>query len=299
MTTTDTLLSRARGALAAAEVASPDADAVELLSFVLGVDHGEVRMREILRSPVHDRDVRRVDELVAERAARVPLQHLTGRAFFRHVTLAVGPGVFVPRPETELTAGLAIEAVRRAGPAPVLVDLCTGSGAIALAVADEVPGARVHAVELSPDAHTWAVRNVAAHGGRVDLRLGDARTAFADLEGLVDVVVSNPPYIPDGAVPNDPEVRDHDPDLALYGRSTDGLAVPLAVAARAAELLRPGGTLVMEHADAQGETLPAALRGSGAWTEVVDHPDLAGRPRVTVARRATRRTAVAAGEPRP
>lgn len=283
MTTTDVLLAGGRAALAAAGVPSPDADAVELLSHVLGVDHGEVRMRGILRTPVVERDAERFEDLVHERAARVPLQHLTGRAHFRHLTLAVGPGVFVPRPETELTAGRAVEAARAAGPAPVVVDLCTGSGAIALAVADEVPGARVHAVELSPDAHGWARRNTDRLGLPVDLRLGDATTAFEDLEGAVDVVVSNPPYIPDGAVPVDPEVRDHDPALALFGRSADGLAVPLAVAARAAVLLHAGGVLVMEHADEQGESLPAALRATGEWRDVVDHRDLAGRPRTTVA----------------
>ncbi|WP_404349539.1 peptide chain release factor N(5)-glutamine methyltransferase [Phycicoccus jejuensis] len=283
MTTTDVLLAGARAALAGAGVPSPDADAVELLSHVLGLDHGEVRMRGILRTAVVERDAARFEDLVQERAARVPLQHLTGRAHFRHLTLAVGPGVFVPRPETELTAGHAVEAARVAGSAPVVVDLCTGSGAIALAVADEVPGARVHAVELSPEAHGWARRNTDRLGLPVDLRLGDATTAFDDLEGTVDVVVSNPPYIPDGAVPVDPEVRDHDPALALYGRSADGLAVPLAVAARAAVLLHAGGVLVMEHADEQGESLPAALRATGEWRDVVDHRDLAGRPRTTVA----------------
>ena len=168
----------------------------------------------------------------------------------------------------------------------MVVDLCTGSGAIALAIKDEVPGAEVHGVELSDLAHAWAVRNRDDLGLDVEMVLGDATTAFAELEGEVDVVVSNPPYIPVGAVPNDPEVRDHDPDVALYGGSADGLRIPLEVAARAARLLRPGGVLLMEHADVQGRSLPAALRGSGAWTGVEDHPDLAGRPRVTRAVRA-------------
>ena len=289
--TLDALLSQARAALAAAGVASPDSDAVALAAHVLGVDAGEVRRRAVLRGPVEERDVERFDELVQERLLRVPLQHLTGRAFFRHLTLAVGPGVFVPRPETEVTAQHAVDAALAAGDAPVVVDLCTGSGAIALALADEVPGAAVHAVELSPEAHAWAAQNVARLAGAlerpVDLRLGDATTAFPDLEGRVDVVVSNPPYIPDGAVPLDPEVRDHDPEVALYGRSTDGLAVPLAVAARAAVLLRPGGVLVMEHADTQGASLPEALRSTGRWSEVVDHADLTGRPRATVAVRSS------------
>ncbi|MGL5851738.1 MAG: peptide chain release factor N(5)-glutamine methyltransferase [Phycicoccus sp.] len=290
--TLDALLAEARPALSVAGVPSPETDAVVLAAHVLGVDPSEVRRRVVLRAAVDERDVSRFEELVAERVRRVPLQHLTGRAFFRDLALAVGPGVFVPRPETEVVAGLAIEAAVAAGDSPVVVDLCTGSGAIALAMADEVPRARVHAVEVSPDAHAWAEQNVIRHAGsadeRVDLRLGDARTAFPDLEGAVDVVVSNPPYIPDGAVPVDPEVRDHDPEVALYGRSADGLAVPLAVAARAAVLLRPGGVLVMEHADTQGDALPDALRAAGEWADVADHDDLAGRPRAVVAVRRDR-----------
>ena len=273
-------------ALADAGVPSPEADALALAAHVLGCDVGDVRRRMVLLEECDAGVADRYAGLVAERAARLPLQHLTGQAHFRHLTLSVGPGVFTPRPETEVVAGLAIEAARACGPAPVVVDLCTGSGAIALAVADELPGATVHAVELSVDAHAWAARNVEATGLPVQLRLGDATTAYPELDGTVDVVVSNPPYIPVGMVPLDPEVRDHDPEVALYGGSEDGLAIPLAVARRAAGLLRPGGTLVMEHADSQGQTLPAALRRTGEWADVVDHPDLTGRPRATVATRA-------------
>ena len=280
-------VAHARAAFAGEGIASPEADAVELAAFALGSDAADVRRRMVLRDPVDPHFLDTYDGLVEERLARVPLQHLTGRAFFRRLTLAVGPGVFVPRPETEVAAGLAIEAAAAAGESPLVVDLCTGSGAIALAVKDELPGARVHAVELSDLAHGWAVANRDRLGLDVDLRLGDARTAFADLAGEVDVVVSNPPYIPDGAVPVDPEVRDHDPEVALYGRSADGLAVPLAVAARAAALLRPGGVLVMEHADTQGGTLPDALEAAGVWTDVRDHEDLAGRSRATTAVRTT------------
>jgi release factor glutamine methyltransferase len=167
-----------------------------------------------------------------------------------------------------------------------VVDLCTGSGAIALAIKDEVPAADVHAVELSDLAHAWAIRNRDDLGLDVDIRLGDATLAFPDLEAAVDVVVSNPPYIPVGAVPNDPEVRDHDPSIALYGGSSDGLRIPLEVAARAAVLLRAGGLLVMEHADVQGVSLPAALRATGRWRDIQDHLDLNGRPRAVTAMRA-------------
>ena len=182
-----------------------------------------------------------------------------------------------------MTTGLAIDAASAAGPHPLVLDLCTGSGAIALAVKDELPAARVLGVELSDLAHGWAVANRDRLGLDVELRCGDATTAFDDLEGEADVVVSNPPYIPVGAVPVDPEVRDHDPAVALYGGSLDGLAVPLAVAARAAGLRRAGGVLVMEHADSQGVTLPRALHATGEWVGVVDHTDLANRPRTTVA----------------
>jgi len=167
-----------------------------------------------------------------------------------------------------------------------VVDLCTGSGAIALAIKDEVPAAEVHGVELSDLAHAWAIRNRDDLGLDVDIRLGDATSAFPDLEAAVDVVVSNPPYIPVGAVPNDPEVRDHDPDVALYGGSADGLRIALEVAARAAVLLRTGGFFVMEHADVQGDSLPAALRAAGCWRDIQDHVDLNGRPRAVTAVRA-------------
>lgn len=276
----------ATATLAQEGVASAEADALALAAFALGSDVADVRRRMVMLEEADGGFLDRYAGLVAERAARIPLQHLTGRAHFRHLTLSVGPGVFVPRPETELAAGLAITAAATAGEAPVVVDLCTGSGAIALSVAQEAPASTVYAVELSPEAHAWAQRNVEATGLGVELALGDATTAYPELEGRVDVVVSNPPYIPVGMVPLDPEVRDHDPQVALYGGSDDGLAIPLAVAARAADLLRPGGILVMEHADTQGETLPEALRRTGMWTDVVDHADLNGRPRATVATRA-------------
>ncbi|MGL4745958.1 MAG: peptide chain release factor N(5)-glutamine methyltransferase [Dermatophilaceae bacterium] len=268
-------------------IVSAETDAVELAAFALARDRATVRHLMVLREATPPGFLERYDRLVEERHGRVPLQHLTGRAYFRRLTLAVGPGVFVPRPETEVVVGLALNACRGIRH-PVVLDLCTGSGAVAFSVKDERPDAEVHAVELSPEAHAWAEMNRARLGLDVDLRCGDATTAFADLEGVADVVVSNPPYIPDGAVPVDPEVRDHDPALALYGRSADGLAVPLAVAARAALLLRPGGVLVMEHADSQGGMVAAALEASGRWAETVDHADLTGRPRAVVAIRRRR-----------
>jgi release factor glutamine methyltransferase len=268
-----------------AGVGSPEFDAVALAAGALKTTTAHVHKLMIMGAPVPAG----FEDLVAERARRVPLQHLTGRAGFRRLELLVGPGVFVPRFETELVAGLAIAQVRTivAGGLPALVvDLCTGSGAIALAIKDEVPAAQVHAVELSALAHAWAIRNRDDLGLDVDIRAGDATRAFPDLEGAVDVVVSNPPYIPAGATPVDPEVRDHDPKVALYGGSPDGLRIPLEVAARGAVLLRPGGYLVMEHADVQGDSLSAALRATGRWQDIRDHQDLNGRPRAVTAVRA-------------
>nr|WP_068249975.1 peptide chain release factor N(5)-glutamine methyltransferase [Janibacter corallicola] len=284
------LVREAVATLTEAGVASPRADAVALVAHVLGVGPGELERRLVLGEELSEEGVTRFRDLVAERAARVPLQHLTGRAAFRRLTLHVGPGVFVPRPETEGVAGLAIEAL--AGrESPIAVDLCTGSGALALALADEVPGARVLAVEVDRLALAWTARNVAATGLPVEVLAADATAppeeepALAELLGSVDVVVSNPPYVPQEMVPVDPEVAEHDPAVALFGGSADGLRIPLAVAATAARLLRPGGLLVMEHADEQGESLPAALTATGAWTDVTDHRDLAGRPRAVTASR--------------
>jgi release factor glutamine methyltransferase len=190
--------------------------------------------------------------------------------------------VFVPRPETEVVAEAAIAAALRL-PAPVVVDLCTGSGAIALSLADEVPAASVHAVESDEAAHAWAGRNCAGTG--VDLRLGDMADALHDLDGRVDVVVSNPPYIPVGAHVRDPEVAAHDPALALWS-GTDGLDAVRVVEQVAGRLLRPGGTVVVEHADLQGRTAPAVFAATGRWTDVRDHRDLAGRDRYLTAVRA-------------
>ncbi|HEX7535954.1 MAG TPA: HemK/PrmC family methyltransferase [Dermatophilaceae bacterium] len=304
-----------------AGVESAGFDAVALAACAGRTTTSEVHKMIIMGAPVPEG----FDDLVAERARRVPLQHLTGKAGFRRLELSVGPGVFTPRFETELTAALAIAFLRKprdgaqesgsnrgtlrrtvprfagsggdtvprfAGENPTrslglrVVDLCSGSGAIALAVKDEVPEAEVHGVELSDLAHAWAIRNRDDLGLDVDLRLGDATLAFPELEAAVDVVVSNPPYIPEGSIPNDPEVREHDPEVALYGGSSDGLRIPLDVAARAAVLLRPGGFFVMEHADVQGDSLTAALRTAGLWQDVQDHLDLNGRPRAVTAVRA-------------
>ncbi|HLU63032.1 MAG TPA: peptide chain release factor N(5)-glutamine methyltransferase [Protaetiibacter sp.] len=271
--------------LGEAGVPTPEADAELLLAHVLGIGRGEVQAKAVTGAAVTGAEHRAYLDALERRAAREPLQHITGRAPFRALELHVGPGVFVPRPETELAAQLAIDAVLAvATPRPRAVDLGTGSGAIALALATEVPHAEVVAVERSPEAHAWAERNIRASGAdNLRLVLGDLAEALPELDGTVDVVVSNPPYIPDDAVPRDLEVRLHDPAAALYG-GPDGLDVVRALSLRARALLRPGGTLVIEHGEEQGAELQALLAADG-WRAPATHRDLLGRDRVTTATR--------------
>jgi release factor glutamine methyltransferase len=271
--------------LAAAGVPTPDADAELLIGHVLGLSRGAVQARAVAGAELTDRQETELAALLARRAAREPLQHLTGHAPFRSLDLLVGPGVFVPRPETESVAQVAIDALQAvAAPEPLAVDLGTGSGAIALALATEVPHARVVAVERSPEAFAWAERN-REHVGAANARivLGDLADALPELAGMVDVVVSNPPYIPDDAVPRDPEVRLHDPAMALYG-GPDGLDVVRVISRRAQELLRPGGTLVLEHGELQGAEIRELLTADG-WRAAATTRDLLGRDRTTIALR--------------
>ncbi|GHD08598.1 peptide chain release factor N(5)-glutamine methyltransferase [Zhihengliuella salsuginis] len=274
-------LHAATARLAAAGVPSPRVDAELLAAHLLDVSRGRVGAMALAGADAPAG----LDELVAERARRAPLQHLTGVAHFRHLDLKVGPGVFVPRPETETLAQLGIDAARAAVAASgtaTVVDLGTGSGAVAAAIASEVPGTTVYAVELSEHAAAWAERNLSPLG--VELRVGDLRDAFADLDGRVDVVVSNPPYIPAGAVPNEPEVRDHDPELALYGGGADGMELPRAVESTARRLLVPGGYAAIEHAEVQERAMRALFEQAGGWGDVAGHLDLTERARCTSAR---------------
>jgi release factor glutamine methyltransferase len=276
-------LSHATRELGDAEVPSPRPDAEELASYLLDVER--VHLAGYLDGPVPAG----FDDLVRRRASRVPLQHLTGRAYFRTLTLSVGPGVFIPRPETEVVAGHAIELLgAEPSTRPVVVDLGTGSGAIALAIAAEVPHAEVHAVELDPDVAPWLVRN--ARGTRVQVHRADLADCLPELVGQVDVVVSNPPYIPSAAVPRDPEVARFDPPVALYS-GRDGLDHIREVERSAHRLLRGGGWAVVEHADQQGRSAPAVFEASGGWCHVQDHADLTGRARFVTARRIVDREA--------
>ena len=279
------VLERSEAELARAGVPSPRADAELLLGHVLGASRGAVQSRAITGEVLGSDELSLIDALVARRAAREPLQHITGFAAFRSIELAVGPGVFVPRPETEGVAGIAIDALRAyENSRPIAVDLGTGSGAIALALAHEVPHAFVYGVEISARAFVWTKQNfrkVAPDNAKAVFI--DLAVALPDLDGTVSVVVSNPPYIPVDAIPRDPEVRLFDPEIALYG-GEDGLDVVRQVSTTARRLLHEGGTLVIEHGELQASDIAALLAADG-WRAIAGHRDLTGRDRATTALR--------------
>jgi release factor glutamine methyltransferase len=266
-----------------AGVASPEHDARALAVHVLGLAKPSDLL---LVDDFGDGQADAYDELVARRAAREPLQHLTGSVGFRYVELLVGPGVFVPRPETEAVVQWAVDALR-GHPGPLCVDLCTGSGTIAFALANELPGATVHAVERDPGALAWTRRNaaarVAAGDPEVQLHEGSAEDALPGLDGQLDLVISNPPYVAttEAHIP-DPEVVDHDPGIALWA-GEDGLDVIRLVEQAARRLLKPGGLVVVEHSDRQGRSCPALFEQAGGWADVADHVDQLGRDRFTTA----------------
>lgn len=270
-------VAEAADVLAAAGVGSARADAEQLAAHVAAVDRGRLFLTE-----PDDDFYPRFRELVDARARRIPLQHLIGSAAFGPVTLGVGPGVFVPRPETEslLEWALAQPLPER----PVIIDLCTGSGALAVALARAWPCATVIAVDDSPEALAYARRNVAGTG--VELVAADVTAAglLAGRDGTVDLIVANPPYIPDGAK-LESEVADHDPHHALFG-GPDGMAVIEPIVAHAVRLLRRGGRVGVEHDDTTSTATAAVFDRSGAFTDVTPRRDLAGRPRFVTATRA-------------
>jgi release factor glutamine methyltransferase len=257
------------------------ADAELLAGHVLGLSRGGVQAACISRVEISAEEADLIFINYGRRQAREPLQHIIGVAYFRNLELNVGSGVFIPRPETEFVAQLAINELL-ALDSPITVDLGTGSGAIALSIATEVPGCKVFAVEKSPEAIVFTQKNFEKYAGsNAQLSAGDLSDCFPELNGKVSLVVSNPPYIPEQAIPRDPEVRLFDPALALYG-GTDGMSVMHKVSATARRLLVPGGRLVVEHADSQGLQVCQLLLADG-FSQVQSHQDLTGRDRAVSA----------------
>lgn len=285
------LLQQAASQLREVGVSSADQEARQLLAHAAGVELDRLPLLD----DVEDAHAAYFQTLINKRVRRVPLQHLTGRAHFRYLELEVGPGVFVPRPETEVMTGWAIEQLRpmvyavargESRHLPVVVELGTGSGAVAKSIAVELTGTRVHAVEISEEAAAYAARNLG--DTTVELYVQDMVGALPELNGSVDLVIANPPYIPLDAFESVvPEARDHDPPLALFS-GDDGLDAIKIVAAEAARLLRPAGLLCIEHADVQGESAQRVLVQHGAFAGVRDHLDLVGRPRFVTAVRRSR-----------
>lgn len=271
----DEVLRAAQGRLST--VPSPAADARLLLAYALDVPAS----RLLLVSDVPSETAQRFAALVERRAAGEPVQHLTGAAPFRHETVRVGPGVFIPRPETEVMTGWVVERLR-GRPAPRIVELCTGSGAISLALSREIPDARIWAVEKDADALRWAHLNLDA--STVTLVAGDMNTALSELDGTVDVVVANPPYVPLAVASDLPADVAHDPPQAVFA-GEDGLSDVRVVARVAARLLASGGLVACEHDDTHGRSAPAAFAATGAFDQVTDHDDLTGRPRFVTGRR--------------
>lgn len=269
-------ITEAAAQLAAAGIDSARVDAEYLAAHAAGVDRARVMFTEPDAAFYP-----RFRDLVARRAHRIPLQHLIGTAAFGPVEVHVGPGVFIPRPETEALLEWAMN--QPLPPSPVIVDLCTGSGALALALAHTWPHAHVVAVEKSPEALVYARRNCA--GSRVEVLEADVTvpSLLSDRTGTVDLLVANPPYIPDGA-DLDPEVIDHDPAAALFG-GPDGMSVIVPIIALAARLLRPGGKLGIEHDDTTADQVVAALERDGTFGDITARRDLTGRPRFVTATR--------------
>jgi release factor glutamine methyltransferase len=273
-------LASATAELAAAGVASPRTDAELLAAHALGIARGRLVLIDDF-SPDQLVTFRR---LLADRANRMPLQHIIGHVPFGDIDIAVGQGAFIPRPETELLVAWAL--TKSAG---VVVDLCSGTGAIALAIAHAEPKATVYAVEWDADAAVWLRRNAAAQavaGDRpIEVIIGDVTLPTVPplfLDGTVDLLLCNPPYVPDGT-PVPDEVL-HDPRSAVFG-GPDGLAVIGPVVTRSVSLLAPGGWLAIEHDDTHVTAVADLLVATDSYTEVEVHHDLAGRPRFTTARR--------------
>lgn len=287
----DETIGKAIATLREAGVDTPEHDVKLLLAEAAGCELSDVDKAMLMGDPI-DYDAERFGAMLARRANREPLQYIVGHAPFRYLDLEVGPGVFIPRQETELVAQEGIDWITRNGLYnPRVVDLCAGSGAIGLSIVTEVPGSHVWGVEINQQAAAWTRRNIAATMRRwpalasnYELEIGDATNAatLAKLDGSIDMVITNPPYVPQNNIPDQPEVRDHDPELALYGGSADGTLIPERIIRRASRLLRAQGLFVMEHDISQGDRLAAFARING-FEQVHVRNDYTNRPRYLVA----------------
>lgn len=272
------LLTESSSKLKEAGVTSALVDAELLACFCLSISRSELALMVATNQEFPPESLEHFQSSLARRVARQPLQHITGSAPFRHLELKVGPGVFTPRPETEQVVGFALEKISNR-PSPLIVDLCAGSGAIAISLATEVSGSEVFAVEKSNEAFAYLRDNAARYGlAEANLRHEDLENSLPELDGLVDLVISNPPYIPNSAIPIDLEVQLHEPSMSLFG-GVDGLDVVRQISLRAMRLLKQGGILVMEHADTQSSAIGKLLLAEG-WLEIVARADLAGKDRM-------------------
>jgi release factor glutamine methyltransferase len=266
--------------LADAGINSARYDAEELAAHLTGTERGRLPLIDSPDNTFFDR----YHAAITARSRRVPLQHITGTAAFGPLTLLVGPGVFIPRPETEAMLEWATSQCLPGIPArPVIVDVCTGSGALALALAQHWPAARVLGVDDSDAALEYARRN--SLGTKVELVRADATDPglLTELDGQVDLVVANPPYVPE-AVELEPEVAEHDPPHAVFG-GPDGMTVITAVIRLASRWLRPGGFFAIEHDDTTSLLTSELVSSTGLFDDVVARTDLTGRPRFVTARR--------------
>ncbi|HKB07414.1 MAG TPA: peptide chain release factor N(5)-glutamine methyltransferase [Candidatus Polarisedimenticolia bacterium] len=277
------MIAEGRATLEAAGVPEARRDAEVLLAHVLSID--SARLLAHPETSVEPEAAARYRDLLRRRAGREPLQHLTGVQEFWSLAFRVSPATLIPRPETE---GI-LEAFFRLnrGPAPAIVDVGTGSGCLAVVVAREVPGARVLACDLSEGALRVARDNAATHGvaGRIEFRRGDLFGPLrGDLEGGIDFILSNPPYVREDELEGlMPEVRDHEPLAALVA-GPDGLAVHRRLAGEAADFLKPGGHLIVECGSGQDVPLRGLYRDHPGLELVAIQPDLAGIPRILIVR---------------
>lgn len=272
------LLSESASKLSAAGVTSASVDAELIACFCLGISPSDLQLLVATNQEFPSESLASFESALSRRVAREPLQHITGTAAFRYLELAVGPGVFTPRPETEQVVDFAFEKISKT-PNPLIVDLCSGSGAIAISCKTEIPESKVFAVELSEDAYRYLVKNATNYGlSEANLRNEDLQVSLSELDGQVDLVISNPPYIPNDAIPIDLEVQLHEPSLSLYG-GADGLDVVRQISTRALKLLKSGGQLVLEHADSQSNDIGKLLLTEG-WLEIEARADLAGKERM-------------------